>query len=531
MTSAITPNTISANFPVEGQDNPSQGFRTNFGAIASNFTTAASEISALQSVALLKADLATQSTPVVNNLLGSTISNGLYQLFSGTMYTASGVSGAVNIDLSQGAVQKFTLSGNTTLTFATTGSTTGFPNYTGVPAVYSSAIILIQSDGTGVYTPTFATTGGTIGYDTSFPINPSTGTPGINVGGESLASVAVSNAGSGYTSLVTISFSGGSPLTNAIAPTATASYTVVGASATNLGIFTAASTLSPTIATTGASGTGATATLTFANTQSTNVPPYAVGQTIVVSGVTPTTYNGTFIVTACTYNSVSYASTAAGSQSVAGTISGGVAGNGYALNDLVALSSNTSVIFSVETLATTFTATTTSSSATLNNIYNFTNLVTGMAINGVGIPSNTTISTINIGFPGSIIMSNQATITSSGSIVVTYTSNTGPIGTLSSFPTGTLATPVSGLRSFITLTGAGSGARLAVNCGLGAITVTNPGDGYTSVAPTVSVTGGGGTLGQATAILTSGTQLKTQMVQAWTINGGANVYLRYMGQY
>jgi hypothetical protein len=69
--------------------------------------------------------------------------------------------------------------------------------------------------------------------------------------------------------------------------------------------------------TTGASGTGATATITFA-TQATS--PFAVGDTITVSNVIPATYNGTFIVTAATTSSVSYASTATGSQTQAGII-------------------------------------------------------------------------------------------------------------------------------------------------------------------------------------------------------------------
>lgn len=71
------------------------------------------------------------------------------------------------------------------------------------------------------------------------------------------------------------------------------------------------------LTTTGASGTGSVATLTFAAQAS---APFAVGSSIVVFGVTPTAYNGTFTVTACTTTSVSYASTATGSQTVAGKV-------------------------------------------------------------------------------------------------------------------------------------------------------------------------------------------------------------------
>ena len=66
-----------------------------------------------------------------------------------------------------------------------------------------------------------------------------------------------------------------------------------------------------------ASGTGTTATLTFADR---TTPPFQVGQSITVSGLTPTGYNGTYTVTACTTSSVSFASVTTGSQTVAGTI-------------------------------------------------------------------------------------------------------------------------------------------------------------------------------------------------------------------
>jgi len=68
--------------------------------------------------------------------------------------------------------------------------------------------------------------------------------------------------------------------------------------------------------TTAVSGTGTTATLTLAST-----PNVCVGESITVSGVTPSGYNGTYTVTATSGNSVSYACAATGSQTVAGTVS------------------------------------------------------------------------------------------------------------------------------------------------------------------------------------------------------------------
>ena len=62
----------------------------------------------------------------------------------------------------------------------------------------------------------------------------------------------------------------------------------------------------PVLTTTGASGTGSTATLTFAVQ---TVAPYTIGQTITVAGVTPTGYNGSYVVTGSTTTTVAYAST------------------------------------------------------------------------------------------------------------------------------------------------------------------------------------------------------------------------------
>jgi|SRR5580692_11498146 hypothetical protein len=73
----------------------------------------------------------------------------------------------------------------------------------------------------------------------------------------------------------------------------------------------------PSIPTTAASGTGTTATVTFA---AQTFIPFAIGQTIVVAGVSPSGYNGTAVVTACTLTSVTYLSAGTGAQTVAGTI-------------------------------------------------------------------------------------------------------------------------------------------------------------------------------------------------------------------
>jgi hypothetical protein len=70
--------------------------------------------------------------------------------------------------------------------------------------------------------------------------------------------------------------------------------------------------------TTATSGTGSTITLTHDGTITFNV-----GDTVYVSGVTPTGYNGTYTLTAVTATTVSYAGTTTGSMQIAGTIAAG----------------------------------------------------------------------------------------------------------------------------------------------------------------------------------------------------------------
>jgi len=74
----------------------------------------------------------------------------------------------------------------------------------------------------------------------------------------------------------------------------------------------------PTITTTGASGTGSVATLTFSATGA--VQAFPTGSVITVSGMTPSGYNGTYTVTGGSATTVTFASTTTGSATVNGTI-------------------------------------------------------------------------------------------------------------------------------------------------------------------------------------------------------------------
>jgi hypothetical protein len=70
------------------------------------------------------------------------------------------------------------------------------------------------------------------------------------------------------------------------------------------------------IAVTGASGTGSVATITF-STQSAAIP---IGSTIVVASINPAGYNGTFVVTASSATSVSYANATTTTYVLGGTV-------------------------------------------------------------------------------------------------------------------------------------------------------------------------------------------------------------------
>ena len=166
MTSAINFSPIDTTYPVAGKDNDSQGFRDNFTAIKSGLQTAKTEISKLQANTLLAADLtSTTPTPVVNNLQGSTLSNGKYKQFNGTYYPAgawSNPSTPLAIDVNNGPLQKVLVGGNIVLQFI------NWP----VAGNYAKVMVmLVNADTLTAKTPSFSTElGGTIRPETSNPV-------------------------------------------------------------------------------------------------------------------------------------------------------------------------------------------------------------------------------------------------------------------------------------------------------------------------------------------------------------------------
>ena len=111
MASNIVPSNIDATYPKAGQDNSSQGFRDNFTEIKTNFTTAATEITALQAN---KASLNASSDFSNNEVTRAKLKNN-----SETVYAHGSVSdGSVTLNHGNGHYQTLTITADTTFAFS-----------------------------------------------------------------------------------------------------------------------------------------------------------------------------------------------------------------------------------------------------------------------------------------------------------------------------------------------------------------------------------------------------------------------------
>jgi hypothetical protein len=119
--SGINTNGINTKYPVPGVNNNTQGFRDNFTNIKNNLSTAAREITDLQSKVVVKSAL-TGST-VNNDMANTLISNALVRSFRATTYnlgnniTTSGETASLKINVSLADVQYGTITGDTVLDF------------------------------------------------------------------------------------------------------------------------------------------------------------------------------------------------------------------------------------------------------------------------------------------------------------------------------------------------------------------------------------------------------------------------------
>ena len=131
MTSQINPYNIDGAYPVAGQDNNSQGFRTNFTNTSTNFEYAAQEITDLQNNVVLKAALT--GTALDNDMNGSLLYNAQTKQITQTLTPLGTVTTTATISYTSGAVTTLTTGGSITLAF------------TSLPAagVYASWIVSI----------------------------------------------------------------------------------------------------------------------------------------------------------------------------------------------------------------------------------------------------------------------------------------------------------------------------------------------------------------------------------------------------
>ena len=134
MTTNINPANIDSNYPIAGQDNDSQGFRTNFTVIKNNLTSAASEITDLQNKAILKSPLL--GTTEVNNDLGNTLlTRAVTRGFSGAVRDHEIMTGPVDVLFLDGPMHKVETSGPVTLKIT-------WPTIAAIPTVDGSCLTL-----------------------------------------------------------------------------------------------------------------------------------------------------------------------------------------------------------------------------------------------------------------------------------------------------------------------------------------------------------------------------------------------------
>lgn len=131
------------------------------------------------------------------------------------------------------------------------------------------------------------------------------------------------------------------------------------------------------------SAVAGTATLTFTTAQS--VAPYQVNATITVTNMTPSTFNGTYVVTACSTTQVQYALAGTLTASAFGTVSG------ISLNYATLTLSNT---FSVQASGSYTIYDGGAQGSNSFGITTSTGVVVGQLITGTGIPSGTVITSI-----------------------------------------------------------------------------------------------------------------------------------------
>lgn len=119
MASNVNPNNIDGTYPVAGQDNDSQGFRTNFTNIKNNFVYTKSEIEDLQAKVVVKAPLT--GTSVDNNMAGTVFRSAEVRDLRETRVDLGPRTGTITVDHNAAHYYVVSTSGTITVAFA------GFP--------------------------------------------------------------------------------------------------------------------------------------------------------------------------------------------------------------------------------------------------------------------------------------------------------------------------------------------------------------------------------------------------------------------
>jgi len=147
--SSINPNTIDGTYPIAGQDNDSQGFRNNFTETKNNFQFAASEITDLQTNAVLKGPLSGGTVDAnFNNLSQQPLVAAQIKQFTSTKIDLGPVSSTTTIDWTQGHFQTLTTAGSVNLSFATTWPLTNLYTTLRLQANVTSTSYTISLPGT-----------------------------------------------------------------------------------------------------------------------------------------------------------------------------------------------------------------------------------------------------------------------------------------------------------------------------------------------------------------------------------------------
>ncbi len=328
--SNINTNGINTNYPVPGVNNSTQGFRDNFNSIKTNLNAAYDELTDLQDKVVVKSALS--GSALDNDMANTLISNAAVRGFRSPTYNlGSSIPATLVVDVSLGDIQYGTITQNTSVSFAgwsPTGTKSNVQLYLTIAnssayiqfpdSFYDASNVITTGTKAGIYNlENFV---GTYANGVAFDYNPTTNVTsttitnkvGIPIGQTELQ-YNISSIDCGTTIDVEPMNTGTVNKVITRTPLAVGSVGDVEGSICVDGSYAYICTNSygnAKLAVTGVSGTGSTATLTFAAQP---LPPFKGGATITVATVTPTGYNGTRTVTACTTTTVSYSNATTGS--------------------------------------------------------------------------------------------------------------------------------------------------------------------------------------------------------------------------